>query len=82
MFCAGQTTRNFGIMQEYNERKNRKLTNNVLCTDRNMFWVTSSRPSNFGDPLDVKMFEATGWIMDEPHTKAGEKSADPGILIA
>lgn len=35
-----------------------------------------------GDPLDVKMFEATGWIMDEPHTKAGEKSADPGILIA
>jgi len=24
-----------------------------------------------GDPLDVKMFEATGWIMDEPHTKAG-----------
>jgi len=54
MFFAGQTTRNFGIMQEYNERKNRKLTNNVLTTDRNMFWVTSSRPSNFGDPLDVK----------------------------
>ena len=41
-------------MQEYNERKNKKLTNNLLTTDRNMFWVTSSRPSNFGDPLDVK----------------------------
>jgi hypothetical protein len=43
-----------GIMQEYNERKNKKLTNNVLTTDRPMYWVTSSRPSNFGDPLDVK----------------------------
>ena len=47
-------SRSFGIMQEYNERKNKKLTNNLLCTDRNMYWVTSSRPSNFGDPLDAK----------------------------
>ena len=52
--CVGQTTRNFGIMQEYNDRKNKKLTNNVLCTDRPMYWVTSSRPSNFGDPLEAK----------------------------
>ena len=22
-----------------------------------------------GDPLDVKMFKATGWILDEPHNK-------------
>ena len=21
-----------------------------------------------GDPLDVKMFEATEWVMEEPHT--------------
>ena len=48
------SSRSFGIMQEYNERKNKKLTNNLLCTDRNMYWVTSSRPSNFGDPLDAK----------------------------
>lgn len=41
-------------MQEYNDRKNKKLTNNLLTTDRPMYWVTSSRPSNFGDPLDVK----------------------------
>jgi hypothetical protein len=41
-------------MQEYNDRKNKKLTNNVLCTDRPMYWVTSSRPSNFGDPLEAK----------------------------
>jgi len=50
-YCS---SRSFGIMQEYNERKNKKLTNNLLCTDRNMYWVTSSRPSNFGDPLDAK----------------------------
>jgi hypothetical protein len=41
-------------MQEYNERKNKKLTNNLLCTDEPKFWVTSSRPSNFGDPIDTK----------------------------
>lgn len=47
-------TRNFGIIQDYNERKSKKLTNNLLCTDRATYWVTSSRPSNFGDPLDTK----------------------------
>lgn len=41
-------------MDQYNERKNKKLTNNLLTTDRPMFWVTSSRPSNFGDPLHAK----------------------------
>ena len=59
-FCV-QSSRDFGIMQEYNERKNKKLTNNLLCTDRNMFWVTSSRPSNFGDPLDAKT-KADNWF--------------------
>jgi len=53
-FFIAQATRNFGIMQEYNDRKNKKLTNNLLTTDRPMYWVTSSRPSNFGDPLDAK----------------------------
>lgn len=41
-------------MQEYQERKNKKLINNVLCTEEPKFWVTSSRPSNFGDPVDTK----------------------------
>ena len=53
--------RNFGIMQEYNERRNKKLTNNFLLTDRPMYWVTSSRPSNFGDPLDAKT-KADNWF--------------------
>ena len=54
MYNLGSAFRNFGIIQEYNERKNKKLINNVLCTDEAKFWVTSSRPSNFGDPLDTK----------------------------
>ena len=47
-------TRNFGILQDYRDRQSKKLINNVLCTDKPMYWVTSSRPSNFGDPLDAK----------------------------
>jgi hypothetical protein len=46
--------RQFGILQEYQERKHKKLQNNLLCADSKKFWVTSSRPSNFGDPLDTK----------------------------
>ena len=54
MPLIGTQSRNFGIIQEYNERKNKKLINNLLCTERPTYWVTSSRPSNFGDPLDTK----------------------------
>ena len=57
----GLPTRNFGIMQEYNERRNKKLINNFAVTDRPMYWVTSSRPSNFGDPLDTKT-KADNWF--------------------
>ena len=56
-----QSMRNFGILQEYNDRKNKKLINNQLCTDRPTYWVTSSRPSNFGDPLDTKT-KADNWF--------------------
>ena len=48
-------------MQEYNERRNKKLINNFLLNDRPMYWVTSSRPSNFGDPLDAKT-KADNWF--------------------
>ena len=47
--------------REYTERKNKKLINNQLCTDRPTYWVTSSRPSNFGDPLDTKT-KADNWF--------------------
>jgi hypothetical protein len=55
--------RSFGIIQDYNERKSKKLTNNLVCTDRPTYWVTSSRPSNFGDPLDTKT-KADNWYDD------------------
>ena len=40
-------------MQDYNDRKNKKLINNLLINEKPVFWVTGSRPSNFGDPLDT-----------------------------
>lgn len=56
-----QSARSFGIIQDYNERKHKKLINNLLVTDRPTYWVTSSRPSNFGDPLDTKT-KADNWF--------------------
>ena len=60
-YPVGAPVRNFGIMQEYNERRNKKLINNFLLTDKPHYWVTSSRPSNFGDPLDTKT-KADNWF--------------------
>ena len=60
--------RGFGILQEYNERKNKKLINNVLCTDEAKFWVTSSRPSNFGDPIDTKT-KVDNWFDENRYVK-------------
>ncbi len=56
-------SRNFGIMQDYNERKNKKLINNVYQNEEPKFWVTSARPSNFGDHLDVKT-KPDNWFDD------------------
>ena len=33
-----------------------------------------------GDPIDVKMFEALGWIMKENDSNDGEKNLDPLVL--
>lgn len=46
--------RNFGILQEYNERKNKKLVGYGFFTEEPKFWVTSARPPNFGDHLDTR----------------------------
>ena len=46
--------RQFGILSEYNERKNKKLVGGALFTSEQKFWVTSARPSNFGDHLDCR----------------------------
>ena len=45
---------NFSILSEYNERKNKKLIGNGLFTEEPKFWVTTARPPNFGDHLDVR----------------------------
>lgn len=47
--------RNFGILSEYNERLQKKLQKGHLVNDRPQFFVTPSRPGNFGDHLDFKV---------------------------
>lgn len=46
--------KNFGILKEYNERKNKKLVGYGAFTEEPKFWVTSARPPTFGSPLDVR----------------------------
>jgi hypothetical protein len=48
------STKKFGILNEYNERKNKKLVGHALFTDEPKFWVTSCRPPSFGEHLDVR----------------------------
>jgi len=48
------TNKNFGILSEYNNRKNKKLIGGGLFTEEQKFWVTTARPPNFGDHLDVR----------------------------
>jgi hypothetical protein len=40
--------------------------------------ITYVHGSLIGDPLDVKMFEATGWVLDEPD---GKQASDNELLI-
>eukprot|EP00824_Muranothrix_gubernata_P015163 TRINITY_DN3147_c0_g1_i1.p2 TRINITY_DN3147_c0_g1~~TRINITY_DN3147_c0_g1_i1.p2 ORF type:complete len:282 (-),score=30.99 TRINITY_DN3147_c0_g1_i1:13-804(-) len=44
----------FGMMKNLDNRKTKRLVGWLHVDEFPRFWVTSSRPSNFGDPLDVK----------------------------
>ena len=55
--------KNFGILSEYNERKNKKLVGHGFFTEEPKFWVTSARPPNFGDHLDVRT-KLDNWFDD------------------
>lgn len=44
----------FGLISEYNQRANKKLNNFHAVPDKAQFFVTSSRPGNFGDHIDFK----------------------------
>jgi len=52
---TSKTFNSFGILSEYNERANKKnLHKGHLVSEKPQFWVTSSRPGNFGDHIDFK----------------------------
>ncbi|EAR92895.2 Rieske iron-sulfur protein, ubiquinol-cytochrome C reductase iron-sulfur subunit (macronuclear) [Tetrahymena thermophila SB210] len=46
---------NFGVLSEYNQRLSKKLHKGHLVEDKPTFFVTSSRPGNFGDHIDFKV---------------------------
>lgn len=54
LFQLKTQKKQFGLLSEYNERKNKKLVGGALFTSEQKFWVTSARPSNFGDHLDCR----------------------------
>ena len=35
-----------------------------------------------GDPLDVQMFEATGWVLDESDQKGADAEGNDQLVIA
>jgi len=47
--------RNFGLISEYNDRKNKKLTKAYLVDEKPQYFITSARPGNFGEHLDFKV---------------------------
>jgi len=46
--------------------------------------ITYVNDSLIGDPLDVKMFESTGWVQDESHLNSNGRGAqaDDQAVIA
>lgn len=42
--------------------------------------ITYVDGSLVGDPLDVKMFQATDWFLDELHEKANKEAADENVI--
>lgn len=55
-FAMGQAPKySFGIISEYNDRANKKLTKGFLINEKPMFFNTSARPGNFGDHVDFKV---------------------------
>lgn len=44
----------FGFINEYNSRSTKKLSGTHLVPEKHSFFVTSSRPGNFGDHIDFK----------------------------
>jgi hypothetical protein len=50
-----ESIQSFGLISEYNERSNKKLNGTHSVPDKQNFFVTSTRPGNFGDHIDFKV---------------------------
>jgi ubiquinol-cytochrome c reductase iron-sulfur subunit len=52
---AANLKKQFGLLSEYNERKDKKLTGTHLMPEAPLYHVTPTRPGNFGDHIDFKI---------------------------
>jgi ubiquinol-cytochrome c reductase iron-sulfur subunit len=49
-----ENARGFGMIGEYNQRANVKMSGTHLIPQKPQFFVSPSRPGNFGDHIDFK----------------------------
>jgi len=59
----------FGIVSEYNERKNKKLTNYHAVEDKPEFFKRNGRPGNLGGRLDCKVQLERGFDENRIHNE-------------
>ena len=64
----------FGILKDYKDRVNKKLSGTHDIPSEHKFFTTPSRPSNFGEHLDLKV-NIDNWF-DENRV---HNEADPEI---
>mmetsp|Transcript_48292 Transcript_48292/g.67075 ORF Transcript_48292/g.67075 Transcript_48292/m.67075 type:complete len:271 (+) Transcript_48292:52-864(+) len=62
---------NFSIVSEYNDRANKQTNKGHLVPERPNYFVTSSRPGNFGDHLDFKV-TLDNWFEENRAHNEGE----------
>lgn len=67
------------ILSEYNERKNKIMVSGEYFTEEPKFWITSSRPSNFWDHLNVGT-KLDNWFAE--NSLYNEENRDFEIRIA
>ena len=52
---SGRVGRSFGLLKEYQTRRNIKMSVTHLMTETPQYYVTPARPGNFGEHVDFKI---------------------------
>jgi ubiquinol-cytochrome c reductase iron-sulfur subunit len=74
MFNRITLTRRFGILQEYKNRLNQKLTGTHQINETPKFFTTPARPSNFDEHLDLKVCIDNWFDENRMHNEADRET--------